>query len=110
VLNRLDARTRQPAATEDVYQQIEAGLAVRRSRLEVPYREHLQCRAAFYFQRVTLPTPHEFVAQLAPPPQQAQNAKLEVITVGCLASRVAAFTSGAPSASFHVFENATTSL
>lgn len=47
---------------EDVYQQCAAGTAVRRSRLEMPYREHLQCRAAYYFQRVTLPAPHEYDA------------------------------------------------
>ena len=32
--------------------------AKRRCRLETPYREHLQARAAFYFQRVMLPLPH----------------------------------------------------
>lgn len=32
--------------------------AKRRCRLEMPYREHLQTRAAFYFQRVMLPIPH----------------------------------------------------
>lgn len=32
--------------------------ASRRCRLEMPYREHLQGRAAFYFQRATLPLPH----------------------------------------------------
>jgi hypothetical protein len=32
--------------------------AKRRCRLEMPYREHLQTRAAFYFQRVMLPLPH----------------------------------------------------
>jgi hypothetical protein len=47
---------------EDLYAQCEAQAAQRRCRLEMPYREHLQCRAAFYFQRVTLPTPHEYVA------------------------------------------------
>lgn len=33
--------------------------AKRRCRLEMPYREHLQTRAAFYFQRVVLPNPHK---------------------------------------------------
>jgi hypothetical protein len=32
--------------------------AKRRCRLEAPYREHLQSRAAFYLQRVMLPRPH----------------------------------------------------
>jgi hypothetical protein len=32
--------------------------AKRRCRLEMPYREHLQCRAAFYMQRVMIPVPH----------------------------------------------------
>jgi hypothetical protein len=32
--------------------------AKRRCRLEMPYREHLQARAAYYFQRVMLPLPH----------------------------------------------------
>jgi hypothetical protein len=34
------------------------GGALRRSALVAPYREHLQTRAAAYFQRVTLPAPH----------------------------------------------------
>jgi hypothetical protein len=33
--------------------------AKRRCRLEMPYREHLQNRAASYFQRVALPAQHE---------------------------------------------------
>lgn len=44
----------------DVYAQVSKGIAKRRCRLEMPYREHLQCRAAFYFQRVMLPKPHQF--------------------------------------------------
>ena len=32
--------------------------ARRRCRLDMPYREHLQCRAAFYMQRVMLPRGH----------------------------------------------------
>jgi hypothetical protein len=44
-----------------IYKQLARGSgARRRCRLEVPYREHLQCRAAFYFQRVALPEPHRF--------------------------------------------------
>jgi hypothetical protein len=31
----------------------------RRCRLETPYREHLQSRAAYYLQRVMLPLPHQ---------------------------------------------------
>lgn len=34
------------------------GNAKRRCRLEMPYREHLQCRAVFYMQRVMLPLEH----------------------------------------------------
>lgn len=33
--------------------------ALRRCRLETPYREHFQNRAAFYLQRVMLPLPHK---------------------------------------------------
>lgn len=51
---------------DDLYSQCNAQTTQRRCRLEMPYREHLQCRAAFYFQRVTLPTPHEYV-----PPEPA---------------------------------------
>jgi hypothetical protein len=43
---------------DEVYRQCAAGEATRRTRLEMPYREHLQCRAAFYFQRVMLPEQH----------------------------------------------------
>jgi len=45
---------------QDIYGQCKSGTAVRRCRLEMPYREHLQTRAAFYLQRVTLPAPHEY--------------------------------------------------
>jgi hypothetical protein len=60
---------------EQVYTQCREGMAHRRSRLEVPYREHLQCRAAFYFQRVTLPTPHQFSAPAALPTPTAPGNK-----------------------------------
>lgn len=33
--------------------------AKRRCRLDIPYREHLQLRAGFYFQRIALPPPSE---------------------------------------------------
>jgi hypothetical protein len=40
----------------EIYRQCElSDGARRRCRLDVPYREHLQARAAFYFQRVALP-------------------------------------------------------
>ncbi len=39
--------------------------AMRRCRLEMPYREHLQSRAAFYLQRVMLPLDHNYVAESA---------------------------------------------
>ena len=42
----------------ELQRQIDASLAARRTRLEMPYREHFQTRAAFYFQRVMLPEPH----------------------------------------------------
>ncbi len=46
-------------ASSEILRQISsAGPAKRRCRLITPYREHLQTRAAFYFQRVALPTPH----------------------------------------------------
>ena len=44
----------------EVYRQCrEASGAARRCKLEMPYREHLQSRAAFYLQRVGLPEPHK---------------------------------------------------
>lgn len=43
---------------DEVYRQIGAGTAKRRARLNGPYREHLQSRAAYYSQRVSLPTQH----------------------------------------------------
>jgi hypothetical protein len=46
----------------EIYRQCSVGQAQRRCRLEMPYREHLQSRAAFYFQRVMLPEPHKYVA------------------------------------------------
>jgi hypothetical protein len=50
----------------EVYRQTkEGGGAKRRTRLEMPYREHLQTRMAFYLQRVGLPRPHG-VAPLTP--------------------------------------------
>lgn len=42
----------------ELYAQCGNDVAQRRCRLEAPYREHLQCRAGAYFQRVGLPTPH----------------------------------------------------
>jgi hypothetical protein len=47
----------------EIYRQLSAGeRARRRTRLETPYREHLQARVAFYLQRVGIPRPHEYVA------------------------------------------------
>lgn len=51
---------------QEIYKQCAAGISVRRSRLEMPYREHLQNRAAFYFQRIVLPTPHKIIPDPAP--------------------------------------------
>jgi hypothetical protein len=47
---------------EEIYRQCTSGQAVRRCRVDMPYREHLQSRAAFYFQRVMLPEPHKYIA------------------------------------------------
>jgi hypothetical protein len=47
---------------DEIYRQCADAHANRRCRLEMPYREHLQTRAAFYFQRVMLPEPHKYVA------------------------------------------------
>jgi hypothetical protein len=44
----------------EIFYQIEGGTATRRCRLEMPYREHFQTRAAFYFQRIMLPEQHKF--------------------------------------------------
>lgn len=45
----------------EIYRQFaKADGAKRRCRLEMPYREHFQMRAAFYFQRVMLPEPHKY--------------------------------------------------
>jgi hypothetical protein len=44
---------------KEIYRQIRLqDGAKRRCRLQMPYREHLQSRAAFYLQRVTLLLPH----------------------------------------------------
>ncbi len=45
---------------EELHRQLIARTAMRRCRLEMPYREHLQTRAAFYFQRIMLPEAHQF--------------------------------------------------
>lgn len=45
---------------EELFRQISNRTAVRRCRLEMPYREHFQSRAAFYFQRIMLPVQHNF--------------------------------------------------
>ncbi|MBZ9693926.1 hypothetical protein [Mesorhizobium sp. CO1-1-9] len=44
---------------EDLAKQVKAGTAVRRCRLEMPYREQFQSRVAFYLQRVAVPEPHK---------------------------------------------------
>ena len=41
-----------------LYEQISSMSVRRRTRLEMPYREHLQARAAFFMQRVMLPRQH----------------------------------------------------
>lgn len=40
--------------------------ARRRCVIEVPYREHLQSRAAFYLQRVAIPVPHQYENPIGP--------------------------------------------
>jgi len=48
----------------ELYRQIRqggAGGARRRCRMTMPYREHLQCRAAHYMQRIGLPLDHESI-------------------------------------------------
>jgi hypothetical protein len=45
---------------DELFHQFRQKTAARRCRLEMPYREHLQVRAAFYFQRIMLPEPHVF--------------------------------------------------
>jgi hypothetical protein len=56
----IDFRTFFTMTPEEVYRQCSTGQAHRRCRLEMPYREHLQSRAAFYLQRVGLPNPHVY--------------------------------------------------
>jgi len=52
---------------DEVYRQCLTGNgAKRRCRVETPYREHLQTRAASYLQRVTLPEPHKYVPPSMP--------------------------------------------
>ncbi|PWJ87822.1 hypothetical protein C8D77_114113 [Mesorhizobium loti] len=57
-------------STADLAKQIQAGTAARRCRLEMPYREQFQTRAAFYLQRVGVPEPHK-IAKVASPNQTA---------------------------------------
>lgn len=46
-------------SSANIYQQVsQEGNAKRRCRLEAPYREHIQSRAAYYLSRVALPVPH----------------------------------------------------
>jgi hypothetical protein len=41
--------------SEEIYRQVAAGGARRRSQLEVPYKEHFQSRLVYYLSRVALP-------------------------------------------------------
>lgn len=43
---------------KELFRQVSAGPAERRSRLEVPYREQFQSRLAAYMARIALPLPH----------------------------------------------------
>ena len=57
-----------PAA--ELYRQCALGHgAMRRCRLEAPYREHFQSRAAFYLQRVGLPLSHQKPTEAVIPPK-----------------------------------------
>jgi hypothetical protein len=50
----------------EVYRQCTLGSADRanrRCRMIMPYREHLQCRAAFYLMRVGIPAPHQIAGK-----------------------------------------------
>jgi hypothetical protein len=52
----LDFRRYFTLPPKEIYRQCSPdGGALRRCRLQTPYREHLQNRAAFYFQRIALP-------------------------------------------------------
>lgn len=54
----IDFRRCYTLPADEIYRQCAMGAedgASRRCRLEMPYREHLQSRAAFYLQRVALP-------------------------------------------------------
>ena len=54
----IDFRRCYTLPADEIYRQCALGRedgACRRCRLEMPYREHLQSRAAFYLQRVALP-------------------------------------------------------
>jgi hypothetical protein len=52
----IDFRRYFTLSVKEIYRQCERkNGASRRCRLETPYREHLQNRAAFYFQRIALP-------------------------------------------------------
>jgi hypothetical protein len=54
----IDFRRFYTLPAEEIYRQCALGEpdgAARRCRLDTPYREHLQSRAAFYLQRVALP-------------------------------------------------------
>src|SRR5690606_7200704 len=54
----IDFRRFYTMPAEEIYRQCastEEGAAKRRCRLDTPFREHLQSRAAFYLQRVALP-------------------------------------------------------
>jgi hypothetical protein len=56
------------APPEEIYRQFTlAHGAVRRCRLETPYKEHFQSRLAFYLQRVALLVPHRKDVATQPP-------------------------------------------
>jgi hypothetical protein len=49
---------------QEIYRQCAAGGgAHRRCRLETPYKEHLQSRAAFYFSRIGIPEQHMYTPE-----------------------------------------------
>lgn len=57
----IDFRKLFTLSPKEIYRQCsEGGNAKRRTRLETPYKEHLQSRAAFYLARIGLPEQHKF--------------------------------------------------
>lgn len=54
----LDFRSLTSIPAVELYNQLKAASLLRRTRLDTPYREHLQLRLANYLSRVAVPVPH----------------------------------------------------